>query len=1437
MQEGNFSTFRCIRNDIRQAYGISQDLTMTDREGCQAHSHVSEHYNAEHKRAEGTHVGSVGSVPSAAKANRESQKLFSKKPIQFETVNIVKMIFSLLFQYIVNKFKTLWEGDSNKKKNEILFLASGLKNHNFVCPKQLIQFKEDYLKDEKLGKETAKSILKTLFEEHKIDRKNYFHLSLLLHEKNFKVFFQYIFGLSSIANIHSFDSELLNGLIQPQEHLQMMALLEKAHVTSIFDPKDLEALANLTARLEVFQWLKADKNPSLKRQGVERSLQDPLFSDFQNSMVEYLNETIENSNDPLEKKFLQELGSSFKKMDYANSIIHFAQTLESLSILKEWENKLDDLQNELSNILDRKEKENAEGEPVFSKGQTQTLLEDLQELYIIFGKILDNENASSFTPVALSLQQGLFYEKWKSIGKLIDRLLPGHHTCGCLFDSKLNQAWPDVEASGEIVAAAKASIPDQTVTDLENDKKSVLFFYCNWGNGHRAAVDAMQQYLDQDQYHIAAIDLPQTTLRPLDPVQNLVGADNTVTTLYNTLVAGRHWKIIQKIVNHGESSTPNEDLDILVRTRIREQILKQMPDIVVVDYATHAPYILDVAQELGIPVLRVHTDMYLGGDNLDSHNHRNVPHFKKLIPYDIADAKEHLKSLGKDGQPLYDDKQIELMGYPIRPTFIRLAQEIQKNPEKIKELRRKYHIAEDEVVYLVSNGGCGSATPLAQMLKQNQNQKIPNGHVFVLTGRNAEFKAELDAWVLSNADSLNPDIKFQTKGFISDANEIAELLALASSTNDKGKTGIFIGKAGGASIGEAGYMGCQMIIDRCEDNKLIWEAYSACKIRELGFGDELVDPKAFINMVIERSSQPASKDNLFIKNDPEKRFREIVKQTIRDAKADSAFKQKRTVWKSNDIFMKRIVAKPGKTPTYSDSIHKLHAKMKAKALVPLKPVCKQVKDALSAKKPCAIDFNTMEMVALKCYDQKAACKTVQHLILQAERGQNLDLVDSYLQLLMSHHSKELEQDYSVCRKDPFLMDIAYLDRLLVKARVSKDMNVEKFWQKYSPIPDHILGLYKTPLAKKQYLLWVNKLTQEKKEPIFHEEDAIASFVFHPDQYQWIINLEIHHYASTYGHKLEVNEQGEVLIPFEGESVPASALMQKGITAIDNHIVSARNAVEYLYDHEEGLKKAGDSHRSLWTSEVPLFKKIERDDKDWRLEILSDVGSDPETGDQQHTWIRLKKPTGEVYSIGRNLDEGLAFSRDRLAQTLPGSLISPDFHEFMPREKDTNIIVTEIDLGEGDQGQERFNKIMERITTKQKNGLGYNLINNNCVSFVGEICQSLKIPIKTKVSILEYLFPSIATIKFTWLRDASIAACAVITALFRWVLWLPTKGFTKHPMAKEEEKPLIHSVGSYLNPFNAMVDAPYQLRNWQMHIRKTLGSRVLKLNELIPSFSL
>ena len=361
-------------------------------------------------------------------------------------------------------------------------------------------------------------------------------------------------------------------------------------------------------------------------------------------------------------------------------------------------------------------------------------------------------------------------------------------------------------------------------------KKSVFIATCSYGGGHNSAAEAAAKYLGAKGAHVNVADFSKDVLlekQLTHKVGKLIGkphwndpyffnylAQNQFIKVLNFYAAAG--KVIRKIFGiQGKTGTtpPSPNEDTLTKALIRERLLKEMPDQIISVYHMDLHPILEVAEELGIPVAHIATDLDIKAQTIFETKGPDYDYFKAIVPYDLEKVIESAAPIKKE--------QIVVGGAPVRPDFL-----TSHSPEQIALLKKERGLDPDTKVVLIMGGANGNIVPYPEMLADSQtwDQKT---HVIVIAGSNEAFRKQLEEGALTKVGNYfkgaNDKVTIEvardpipanpnTPCFLRGA-EISKLQDIADAV---------ITKPGGLTTMEALYKGTPLVFDH-RSELLAWE--------------------------------------------------------------------------------------------------------------------------------------------------------------------------------------------------------------------------------------------------------------------------------------------------------------------------------------------------------------------------------------------------------------------------------------------------------------------------------------------------------------------------------------------------------------------------------------------------------------------------------------
>jgi UDP-N-acetylglucosamine:LPS N-acetylglucosamine transferase len=380
--------------------------------------------------------------------------------------------------------------------------------------------------------------------------------------------------------------------------------------------------------------------------------------------------------------------------------------------------------------------------------------------------------------------------------------------------------------------------------DVDLKERNVVIFTCSYGTGHKITASAVKQALDQTGARSAIYDLSTGALLGRDRWRMLFkflgvnyedhplcGVDIFNEVLRHQLYVIINTKdsleaFVRQLLDIPGKSGVAAPSDIFTnsweKTQIREILLLERPDHIVTTYHMDLNPILEVAQELGIPLLHIPTDYNMKYKEVFRDTTPEYPHFKSLVPNTDIQATLETK------YPLNDEQLMKDVGVPLRLDFYQTL-----SPEE-QHIYRQYHHVEDgaKVLYL-SAGGNGQNLPHPAFLANSQTWQIPL-HIMVVAGRNRSFVEQLQETlsakkgqpyllkgsnpyvtveIIRNPDSL---LVGTDKEFFLDAADLSKILDI---------TDVSIAKAGGLSVSELLFKGVPILFDQ-RKTPFSWEIFN-----------------------------------------------------------------------------------------------------------------------------------------------------------------------------------------------------------------------------------------------------------------------------------------------------------------------------------------------------------------------------------------------------------------------------------------------------------------------------------------------------------------------------------------------------------------------------------------------------------------------------------
>ncbi len=420
----------------------------------------------------------------------------------------------------------------------------------------------------------------------------------------------------------------------------------------------------------------------------------------------------------------------------------------------------------------------------------------------------------------------------------------------CLYE--LNKVKQNLNLVNEKFADL-TPIPDEFNIDYEEAEsfaganlrnKKVVIFTCSYGNGHKITAAAIEQTLQKASAHPVIYDLSVGPLlgkdrwRQLFKLFGIQYGDRPISgvDIFNEILRHQFYFIVnakdaidafvRKMLDISGKDGVISPLGLWTnsweKTQIRELLFIERPDHIITTYHMDLNPILEVAEELGIPLLHIPTDYDMKFREVFGKKTTEYPHFKSLVPnYAIEETLQ-------TQNPLRSDQLVEKIGIPLRPEFYQFL-----DREELLSYRRSRGIADDEKILLISAGGNGQNLPHPEHLANSPTWDLPL-RVLVIAGKNRDFATHLQYNLKSqNGNSCilkgknpnvtieivtNPDLDKIIPGleFFIQADQLSKILDISDAS---------IAKAGGLSVAELLFKGVPIVFD-LRVNPFSWELFN-----------------------------------------------------------------------------------------------------------------------------------------------------------------------------------------------------------------------------------------------------------------------------------------------------------------------------------------------------------------------------------------------------------------------------------------------------------------------------------------------------------------------------------------------------------------------------------------------------------------------------------
>lgn len=817
--------------------------------------------------------------------------------------SFVMQAISSLFTTIYNFFQSLSKNSKSLEEAELKSILTTFKYDGLLSAKAQITIEQAYHAN---TLDTVEREITALIGAFQVDPEDQIHIMRLQTEKKILPALRHLHTLSLLNTLNIKANEWKDYLNQAQK--ADFAKAAKAFRESGSTKALNVHLVNITSRLQTAKWfdelLKADhfkesaEIDSLKEAASGALQKNDSFLFAQKCLEIIKHKDAKKNISSLELAFLADLQSYLEEAVKNKDVSIFKKIALQHSqnnFLTDWDGKAQLLLQLLKNEsfqqqidANSKEAETVEG-----------LMNSCLDLYAHYGKLLEAEETNTLSKIHFAARFGNSVDTWRKINEQFlsfSQNLPkanekGHMVCSCLFGRHVHKKCPDSKwkALPEKIKALSsiASIPEDAA---RKEAKSVLFLTCTYGGGHMSATNALMNYTKEKgsendfRYHFRSLNLPLDVLLSKDPLQFL-GKDWHIDWLYNSCMTNDRCQWIDrlKVVSNwlkGSESEENEAKEKR-KTLVREAILKEKPDLIMLTYHMEVVVVTEVAAELGIPIVAVSTDF--DSSDIAKANMTKFPKlFKTTVFSNIPKVKE---SLGSEEFQKTLENRVVVTGPPLRPEFLKPY-----TAEELQAIRLKKGIADDEKVILFTSGSAGlwSQVPETFAKWNNPQEKV---RIICVCGENESFAKHIEEIVIpSIRDKANVKIEVQRNAELKSTvspSDMADLMNIAH---------IVIGKPGGATTSEVVHTGARFIGDQT-GYRFEWEKFNNDVIVESDAGDKITSTDELINIVEVQLKKPRPNAKLFPQGVPYSRnFTELMAKMIRESEQDDEYKQLRASW-------------------------------------------------------------------------------------------------------------------------------------------------------------------------------------------------------------------------------------------------------------------------------------------------------------------------------------------------------------------------------------------------------------------------------------------------------------------------------------------------------------------------------------------------------------
>lgn len=244
--------------------------------------------------------------------------------------------------------------------------------------------------------------------------------------------------------------------------------------------------------------------------------------------------------------------------------------------------------------------------------------------------------------------------------------------------------------------------------------KKILICTISIGNGHKSVTNTLSDYLkkQEDDYEISVVDIYEY----LTP---------KIGRMINKLYEGslKYLPVAYQLFYEktDEDALLNDKINLSKMPKFKKILRGIDPDLIIHTYPSM--FYIDYAKDgHKVPAISIVTDYY-------AHKYW----LQKNVDYYITPSEQVRHQLHKLGVPM---DNLFAYGIPIKESFYRKIEGAERD-----HLLKRYKLPKDKKILMLMSGGLG----IGKIVEVFNQLKDSPYHLVVLTGRNAELKAKLDA--------------------------------------------------------------------------------------------------------------------------------------------------------------------------------------------------------------------------------------------------------------------------------------------------------------------------------------------------------------------------------------------------------------------------------------------------------------------------------------------------------------------------------------------------------------------------------------------------------------------------------------------------------------------------------------------------------------------